>query len=210
MQNSQSQLWSGECCGGAGRSAASACPAQCRTAVALCLKEYQSTQDGGKALPRQVLETGGAASKGAGAGAGGWGGCTYGNDTSPVIGGSSFTLAQSPPAAHIHLPFTFAWTVSAPVPSSLRALALLGFPIHALCSSATWEASAVGAFSCFRSFACFLFVFPGDSLFPFFSFFFVCASFLIFSLVFIRLSNPCLFGISCLFHFYLYFTFRLL
>nr|XP_027230187.1 protein jagged-1b-like [Penaeus vannamei] len=112
VQNSQSQLWSGECCGGAGRSAASACPAQCRTAVALCLKEYQSTQDGGKALPRQVLETGGAASKGAGAGAGGWGGCTYGNDTSPVIGGSSFTLAQSPPAAHIHLPFTFAWTRS--------------------------------------------------------------------------------------------------
>ncbi|XP_037781207.1 protein serrate-like [Penaeus monodon] len=112
VQNSHSQLWSGECCGGVARSPASECPVQCQTAVTLCLKEYQSTQDGGKALPRQVLESGGATSKGQSAGAGGWGSCTYGNGTSPVIGGSSFTLAQSPPAAHIQLPFTFSWTVS--------------------------------------------------------------------------------------------------
>ncbi|XP_047480908.1 protein serrate-like [Penaeus chinensis] len=114
VHNSQSQLWAGDCCGGAARTAASECPAQCRTAVTLCLKEYQSTQDGGKALPRQVLESGGATSQGQSSGAGGLGSCTYGNGTSPVIGGSSFTLAQSPPAAHIQLPFTFSWTVRPP------------------------------------------------------------------------------------------------
>ncbi|XP_042892593.1 protein serrate-like [Penaeus japonicus] len=128
VQNSHSQLWSGECCGGVARAPGSECPVQCRTVVALCLKEYQSTQDGGTVLPRQVLESGSLNAKGQNGGAGGWGGCTYGNGTSPVLGGSSFTLAQLPPAAHIHLPFTFSWTPSVPDINSRWQVAALWLP----------------------------------------------------------------------------------
>lgn len=68
------------------------CP-QCATAFRLCLKEYQQstvqTQPG-------VLN-----------------GCSFGNVTSGVIGGSSFVLSDLvAKAGSLVLPFTFRWTVS--------------------------------------------------------------------------------------------------
>lgn len=103
VQNPRSEVRSGQCCGGAERPSSNAqCPAQCRTVVVLCLKEYQSVaQEGSKGAPRPQTET-----------TSGRGGCTYGEDTSVVLGPSSFTLTQSPPTAHIQLPFTFSWTRS--------------------------------------------------------------------------------------------------
>ncbi|XP_063883684.1 protein jagged-1-like isoform X2 [Scylla paramamosain] len=103
VQNPRSEVRSGKCCGGAERPSDDApCPSQCRTVVALCLKEYQSVAvEGSKAAPRAQPDT-----------SSGRGGCTYGEDTSVVLGLSSFTLTQSPPNAHIQLPFTFSWTVS--------------------------------------------------------------------------------------------------
>lgn len=103
VQNPRSEVRSGQCCGGAERPSSNApCPRQCRTVVALCLKEYQSVaQEGGKMAQHPQTET-----------ISGRAGCTYGEDTSMVLGPSSFTLAQSPPTAHIQLPFTFSWTVS--------------------------------------------------------------------------------------------------
>ncbi|MPC87613.1 Protein jagged-1 [Portunus trituberculatus] len=101
VQNPRSEVRSGKCCGGAERPSDDApCPSQCRTVVALCLKEYQSVAvEGSKAAPRAQPDT-----------SSGRGGCTYGEDTSVVLGLSSFTLTQSPPTAHIQLPFTFSWT----------------------------------------------------------------------------------------------------
>ncbi|KAK8742782.1 hypothetical protein OTU49_001670 [Cherax quadricarinatus] len=101
VQNPRSEVRSGGCCGGMPRPPEGGpCLSQCRTVVALCLKEYQSVaQDGGEV--RTGSGSGGARS-----------GCTYGEDTSEVLGPSSFTLAQSPPKPHIYLPFTFSWTRS--------------------------------------------------------------------------------------------------
>lgn len=54
VQNPRSEVRSGQCCGGAERPSSNAqCPAQCRTVVVLCLKEYQSVaQEGSKGAPR--------------------------------------------------------------------------------------------------------------------------------------------------------------
>lgn len=123
VQNPRSEVRSGQCCGGAERSSSNApCPAQCRTVVALCLKEYQSVaQEGGKVVPRPQTET-----------TSGRGGCTYGEDTSVVLGPSSFTLAQSPPTAHIQLPFTFSWTVSVHDDAAFRPLLPVSLPLPPL------------------------------------------------------------------------------
>lgn len=98
VQNSDSELRSGQCCGGAPRpSEEESCPRQCRTAVALCLKEWSVA-----AAEQQAGQEGGPVPVG----------CTYGYNSSKVLGPSSFTLAQSPPNGHLHLRFTFSWTVS--------------------------------------------------------------------------------------------------
>ena len=103
VQNPRSEVRSGKCCGGAERASDNApCPSQCRTVVALCLKEYQSVAVEGSKVGQRAQDNTSS----------GRGGCTYGEDTSVVLGPSSFTLTQSPPTAHIQLPFTFSWTVS--------------------------------------------------------------------------------------------------
>nr|WIL10081.1 protein jagged-1b-like protein [Palaemon carinicauda] len=109
VQNSRSETLSGDCCGKATRpNDVSSCPTQCRTVVALCLKEYQSlAQDAGKGVMPQSNSEGSSSSSNSG-----MVGCTYGKDKSKVLGPSSFTLSQLPPSAHIHLPFTFSWTRS--------------------------------------------------------------------------------------------------
>ncbi|XP_049960051.1 protein jagged-1b [Schistocerca serialis cubense] len=86
MSNPRSRLLDGGCCGGAGD--ASQCPRPCSTLFRVCLKEYQSS----------VTATGS---------------CSFGNASSAVLGGSSFTLADPDSGADtIVLPFTFRWTKS--------------------------------------------------------------------------------------------------
>lgn len=66
----------------------SRCPGRCNTYFRLCLKEYQAQVD---------LS----------------GACTFGNLTSPLIGGSSFSLQTHPDRQLLlRLPFHFRWTVS--------------------------------------------------------------------------------------------------
>lgn len=67
----------------------SRCPGRCNTYFRLCLKEYQAQVD---------LS----------------GACTFGNLTSPLIGGNSFSLQTHPDRQLLlRLPFHFRWTVSA-------------------------------------------------------------------------------------------------
>ncbi|KAL3217867.1 hypothetical protein MRX96_031973 [Rhipicephalus microplus] len=64
----------------------SRCPGRCNTYFRLCLKEYQAQVD---------LS----------------GACTFGNLTSPLIGGSSFSLQTHPDQQLLlRLPFHFRWT----------------------------------------------------------------------------------------------------
>ena len=70
------------------RSSGDICGRECSTFFRLCLKEYQSNVT--VSSP-----------------------CTYGNDSSPVLGGNSFTFLE-PDRSHARLvlPFSFRWTVS--------------------------------------------------------------------------------------------------
>lgn len=84
---------SGYCCGvpmSIRGTKTTGCP-PCATAFRLCLKEYQqstvTTQPG-------ILN-----------------GCSFGNVSSSILGGSSFVLSN-PEAGALVLPFTFRWTVS--------------------------------------------------------------------------------------------------
>lgn len=92
ISNTNSHLLSGYCCGvplSMRSTKTTGCP-PCSTAFRLCLKEYQST------TPNQpgILS-----------------GCSFGNSSSKVIGGSSFVLTD-PEVGSMVLPFTFRWTVS--------------------------------------------------------------------------------------------------
>lgn len=92
ISNTNSHLLSGYCCGvplTMRSTKTTGCP-PCSTAFRLCLKEYQST------TPSQpgILS-----------------GCSFGNSSSKVIGGSSFVLTD-PEVGSMVLPFTFRWTVS--------------------------------------------------------------------------------------------------
>lgn len=84
--NYRGELASGACCGGIPRS--EPCRIQCQTFFRVCLKEYQIN----------VTSTGS---------------CSFGNTSSPVLGGNSFSL-QDPESANgkLVLPFSFSWTVS--------------------------------------------------------------------------------------------------
>ena len=89
IANYRSELASGACCGSETRPDSSVpCPRPCSTFFRVCLKEYQSN----------VTSTGS---------------CSFGNTSSPVLGGSSFTLADPDRAnGKLVVPFIFRWTVS--------------------------------------------------------------------------------------------------
>jgi jagged-like protein len=89
IANYRSELASGACCGSETRPDSSVpCPRPCSTSFRVCLKEYQSN----------VTSTGS---------------CSFGNTSSPVLGGSSFTLADPDLAnGKLVVPFIFRWTVS--------------------------------------------------------------------------------------------------
>lgn len=110
ISNTNNHLLSGYCCGvplSIRSTKTTGCP-QCATAFRLCLKEYQQsttqTQSG-------ILN-----------------GCSFGNVTSSIIGGSSFVLSDLVgKAGSLVLPFTFRWTVSF---SSFYSLFTLIYSIH--------------------------------------------------------------------------------
>ncbi|XP_046687565.1 protein jagged-1b isoform X1 [Homalodisca vitripennis] len=90
IANYRGELASGSCCGGVPRADPSLpCTlVQCNTFFRVCLKEYQSN----------VTSTGS---------------CSFGNTSSPVLGGNSFTLTDPDRAnGKLVLPFTFRWTRS--------------------------------------------------------------------------------------------------
>lgn len=89
IQNSRGELSNGTCCTLRDvRLDNGTCAGECRTFFRLCLKEYQT----------EVSDTGP---------------CTFGNVSTSVVGGNSFSMHANP---HHHvvltLPFTFRWTVS--------------------------------------------------------------------------------------------------
>ncbi|GFQ72015.1 protein jagged-1a [Trichonephila clavata] len=89
IQNTRGELSNGSCCTLPDiRLDNGTCVGQCRTFFRLCLKEYQT----------EVSDTGP---------------CTFGNVSTSVVGGNSFSMHANP---HHHvvlkLPFTFRWTVS--------------------------------------------------------------------------------------------------
>ncbi|KAK3912486.1 Protein serrate [Frankliniella fusca] len=105
INNPRSEVRGGACCGAGGGTGGGTgggaryellgpCSGPCHTRLRLCLKEYQNN----------VTSTGS---------------CSFGNATSPVLGGATFALETDPDqdpeaAAHAKLviPFAFRWTVS--------------------------------------------------------------------------------------------------
>ncbi|XP_037944015.1 protein serrate-like [Teleopsis dalmanni] len=94
ISNTNSHLLNGYCCGvplELRTTRTTGCP-PCSTAFRLCLKEYQSSMPTEQGVS---LSTG----------------CSFGNSTSAILGGSSFVLSD-PGIGAIILPFTFRWTKS--------------------------------------------------------------------------------------------------
>ncbi|EDW24017.1 GL23608 [Drosophila persimilis] len=91
ISNTNSHLLSGYCCGMPPelRATKTTGCSPCTTAFRLCLKEYQTTEQGAS------ISTG----------------CSFGNSTTKILGGSSFVLSD-PGVGAIVLPFTFRWTKS--------------------------------------------------------------------------------------------------
>ncbi|XP_073818444.1 protein serrate isoform X2 [Musca autumnalis] len=92
ISNTNNHLLSGYCCGvplEMRSTKTTGCP-PCSTAFRLCLKEYSAAEQG---TPR--ISTG----------------CSFGNTTTGILGGSSFVLSDPVRGAMI-LPFTFRWTKS--------------------------------------------------------------------------------------------------
>lgn len=89
IQNTRGELSNGSCCNlGDFRLDNGTCAHECRTFFRLCLKEYQS----------EVSDTGP---------------CTFGNVSTAVVGGNTFSVHGDPNLNIIlTLPFTFRWTVS--------------------------------------------------------------------------------------------------
>lgn len=92
ISNTNSHLLTGYCCGVSteARNTRTTDCAPCQTAFRLCLKEYQNTTPSRPGLLS---------------------GCSFGNASSTVLGGSSFVLTD-PDVGSIVLPFSFRWTVS--------------------------------------------------------------------------------------------------
>lgn len=119
IENIRGEITGGECCGGTPRIRVSvgdrsdnqsACMTSCRTFFKVCLKEYQSNMS--------------AVS----------GSCSYGNASSPVLGGNSFTLADPDRAnGKLIIRFKFSWTVSTTlVLVKLRLIEVFGFLLQLL------------------------------------------------------------------------------
>ncbi|BFF92609.1 protein serrate [Drosophila madeirensis] len=91
ISNTNSHLLSGYCCGMPPelRATKTTGCSPCTTAFRLCLKEYQTTEQGAS------ISTG----------------CSFGNSTTKILGSSSFVLSD-PGVGAIVLPFTFRWTKS--------------------------------------------------------------------------------------------------
>ncbi|XP_030370346.1 protein serrate [Scaptodrosophila lebanonensis] len=91
ISNTNNHLLSGYCCGLPAelRGTKTTGCSPCTTAFRLCLKEYQTTEQGAS------ISTG----------------CSFGNSTTKILGGSSFVLSD-PGVGAIVLPFTFRWTKS--------------------------------------------------------------------------------------------------
>lgn len=92
LQNPRGRLANGQCCGGVADNGSptseSSCQRQCATRFRLCLKEYQ----------RNVTVSSP---------------CTYGNSSSPILAGNSFTFIDPNKAnARLVIPFSFRWPVS--------------------------------------------------------------------------------------------------
>lgn len=88
IRNVRGELADGRCCDGV-RAPGGMCPEsdQCETFFRVCLKEYQA-----------VVSMEGT--------------CTFGNVTSVVLGGNSFSYRLDTTVTRLKLPFDFAWTVS--------------------------------------------------------------------------------------------------
>lgn len=149
IENYRGQLATGECCGGGGIPFAHQLPGsppsslqctgapQCNTLFRVCLREYQSRQP----TSATAMATGGRMDDEPTAAAASnhhhhhhqttvsnLHHCSFGNVTSPVLGGNSFTLGNDAAAAaepsspdsgnrgaaagNLALPFSFSWTVS--------------------------------------------------------------------------------------------------
>jgi len=111
IENTRGEISGGECCGNTPRVRVStgersenqsACLTPCRTFFKVCLKEYQSNMS--------------AVS----------GSCSYGNTSSPILGGNSFTLADPDRAnGKLIIRFKFSWTVSNSFPGKRRIFDIL-------------------------------------------------------------------------------------
>lgn len=86
LRNARGELADGTCCDGT-RNSAGVCTDQCETLFRVCLKEYQAVVS---------ME----------------GPCTFGNISSSVLGGNSFSYPLETTVTRLKLPFDFAWTVS--------------------------------------------------------------------------------------------------
>ncbi|XP_025103918.1 protein jagged-1b-like [Pomacea canaliculata] len=86
LRNARGELADGTCCDGT-RNSAGVCTDQCETLFRVCLKEYQAVVS---------ME----------------GPCTFGNISSSVLGGNSFSYPLETTVTRLKLPFDFAWTRS--------------------------------------------------------------------------------------------------
>ena len=86
VENIRGELSNGDCCAAGPRNARK-CLTECATILRVCLKQYQS----------QVTFTDR---------------CTFGNKTSGILGGNSFSYALNTTNSILKIPFEFSWTVS--------------------------------------------------------------------------------------------------
>ncbi|KAK3092241.1 hypothetical protein FSP39_000187 [Pinctada imbricata] len=86
IQNPRGEISTGECCDGL-RDSSGNCTEPCETFFRVCLKEYQNFVS---------FE----------------GTCTFGNVTTPVLGGNTFSYPLENTRTRLKLPFDFAWTRS--------------------------------------------------------------------------------------------------
>ncbi|XP_069118593.1 protein jagged-1b-like isoform X2 [Argopecten irradians] len=86
IRNPRGEILDGDCCDGE-RDAQNKCVEECDTFFRVCLKEYQS---------RVTID----------------GHCTFGNVTSQVFGGNTFTYPMDSSRTRLKLPFEFSWTRS--------------------------------------------------------------------------------------------------
>ncbi|XP_059353369.1 protein jagged-1-like isoform X1 [Daphnia carinata] len=85
LENPEGRLASGQCCGAEETGSSGTCQRECATHFRLCLKEYQSNVT--VSSP-----------------------CTYGNSSSPVLAGNSFTFVEPDKSnARLVIPFSFRW-----------------------------------------------------------------------------------------------------